>query len=517
MGRDAFLDRQKRLDPDKRRRRHVHMAADRQKPLRHGKIAIAQRALGHGLRRQERLELPPERDPLQQRARYVHPRLAEAERGVHVEMRIDEGWRHQAPRGVDDLGRLRLDHGGNVDDAPVPDGDIHRAPPIGQERRAQQQVEHSSSPVVFDQMVKEVPRARNASRPNSPYDAATAIFFWADLSVNRQIWWYRQNGGPRARPDFGFATDAACANDPDHDIDQSPFSMARPDAPAELAAGPCASARARGRSLPARRDALPCPPACRGALASGRDCAGRRAATSTAACRMLRDAERARLARASTRHLATSLLVALKTWFSYRKGAPAFRARFDGMEHFEAARDTGRGIILLNCHYNSTELNGAFTDQLPRGDRRFTGLYRAPSHAAADEVLQWARTAFTDRVAARQGHSQHRARSEGRRRHLVRDRPRIRRARLRLGAVLRHPGGHQQLAGADRGGCRTPSSCRCGLRRNRLEIFPPLDGFPSGNAEADAATMNRAIEGLIADDPAPYWWALDRFRKRPPA
>jgi Kdo2-lipid IVA lauroyltransferase/acyltransferase len=49
-----------------------------------------------------------------------------------------------------------------------------------------------------------------------------------------------------------------------------------------------------------------------------------------------------------------------------------------------------------------------------------------------------------------------------------------------------------------------------------LQIFPPLEGFPSGDDAADAAGMNRAIEGLIADDPAPYWWCLERFRKRPP-
>jgi lauroyl/myristoyl acyltransferase len=56
----------------------------------------------------------------------------------------------------------------------------------------------------------------------------------------------------------------------------------------------------------------------------------------------LPEAERARLARASTGHLATSLLVSLKTWFSYRPGAPAFAATFEGLAHFEAARDTGR-------------------------------------------------------------------------------------------------------------------------------------------------------------------------------
>ncbi len=230
----------------------------------------------------------------------------------------------------------------------------------------------------------------------------------------------------------------------------------------------------------------------------------------------LSDAERARLARASTRHLATSLLVALKTWFSYRKDAPAFRASFEGLEHFEAARDTGRGIILLNCHYNSTELNGAFTDQLPRGDRCFTGLYRAPSHAAADEVLQWARTAFTDRVLP------------------AKDIRAIARG-LKAGDITWFATdlefGGRGFVWAEFFGVPAATSNSLAriagmsnaivlpvrLRRNRLEIFPPLDGFPSGDAEADATAMNRAIEGLIADDPAPYWWALDRFRKRPPA
>jgi KDO2-lipid IV(A) lauroyltransferase len=229
----------------------------------------------------------------------------------------------------------------------------------------------------------------------------------------------------------------------------------------------------------------------------------------------LPEAERARLARASTRHLATSLLVSLKTWFSYRPGAPGFTARFEGLAHFEAARDTGRGIILLNCHYNSTELNGAFTDQLPRGNRRFTGLYRAPRHAAADAVLQWARTAFTDRVVA------------------AKDIRTIARG-LRDGDVTWFATdlefGGRGFVWAEFFGVPAATSNSLAriagmsnaivlpvrLRENRLEIFPALEHFPTGNAEADAAAMNRAIERLIADDPAPYWWALERFKKRPP-
>jgi hypothetical protein len=90
IGGNAFPDLQQRLDPDKGRGRHVHVAADRKKPLGHRQIAIPQRALHHRVHRQKRFQLPPERDPLQERARQVEPRLPEAERGIHVEMRIDE-------------------------------------------------------------------------------------------------------------------------------------------------------------------------------------------------------------------------------------------------------------------------------------------------------------------------------------------------------------------------------------------------------------------------------------------
>jgi KDO2-lipid IV(A) lauroyltransferase len=114
----------------------------------------------------------------------------------------------------------------------------------------------------------------------------------------------------------------------------------------------------------------------------------------------LPESERARLARASTGPSRPPF------WCRSRHGSPTVPARppspprSGGWSISRRRATPGRGIILLNCHYNSTELNGAFTDQLPPGDRRFTGLYRAPSHAAADAVLQWARTGFTDRVVA---------------------------------------------------------------------------------------------------------------------
>ncbi len=51
-----------------------------------------------------------------------------------------------------------------------------------------------------------------------------------------------------------------------------------------------------------------------------------------------------------------------------------------------------------------------------------------------------------------------------------------------------------------------------------LELIfdPPLDSFPSGDAEGDAAQMNRVIEARIHTMPEQYFWVHRRFKTRPP-
>ncbi|MFW5641470.1 MAG: lysophospholipid acyltransferase family protein [Roseicyclus sp.] len=229
---------------------------------------------------------------------------------------------------------------------------------------------------------------------------------------------------------------------------------------------------------------------------------------------------RERLARASTRHVATSVLTAVKTWFSYRPGHPDFEARFAGLAHFEAARDSGKGIILLNCHYNSTELNGAYCAQLPRGARRFIGIYRAPSHAGADAVLHWARTAFVDRLLpARDIRAITRGLKDGDVVWFATDLEVGGRGAVFadfFGVAASTSNSLARIAGMT-DAIVLPVRLRAepGTGRETLEILPPMEGFPSGDAVADATAMNACFEAMIAEDPAPYWWCLERFRIRP--
>ena len=49
----------------------------------------------------------------------------------------------------------------------------------------------------------------------------------------------------------------------------------------------------------------------------------------------------------------------------------------------------------------------------------------------------------------------------------------------------------------------------------RVEFGPPWDDFPSGDALADTARMNRWIETRIRLNPAQYLWVHKRFKTRP--
>ena len=48
-----------------------------------------------------------------------------------------------------------------------------------------------------------------------------------------------------------------------------------------------------------------------------------------------------------------------------------------------------------------------------------------------------------------------------------------------------------------------------------LIFDPPLSAFPSGDAQADTAAMNRVIETRMHDMPAQYFWVHRRFKTRP--
>ncbi len=49
-----------------------------------------------------------------------------------------------------------------------------------------------------------------------------------------------------------------------------------------------------------------------------------------------------------------------------------------------------------------------------------------------------------------------------------------------------------------------------------VQVLPTWEGFPTRDARADTALMNRRLEGLIDTMPEQYFWVHKRFKDRPP-
>lgn len=227
------------------------------------------------------------------------------------------------------------------------------------------------------------------------------------------------------------------------------------------------------------------------------------------------------LADLATREVARSIVETFKVWFPRRsRGEPYSNVEYHGLEHFEAALSKDRGILLLNCHFGSLDLNGSFVGRLNRRGRRLIGVYRRPSNPYADKVLQHARTSFVDRA-------------------IPINEPRAILAELKAGSIvwiapdLEASGPRAVFVdffGVPASTTTWPSRIAAmsnavvlPVRHTRLgdgynyayEFLAPFKAFPSGNDAKDARRFNKYIEHVIKQKPEMYWWCIKRFKHRP--
>ncbi|MNV81485.1 hypothetical protein D3C71_1751530 [compost metagenome] len=120
----------------------VHMAADGQQAACHGPVAVGQGTLHQGLVRELGFELAPQRDAFEQGAAFVHAWHAVAERGVHVEVRVDKRRGQQQALGVHHLVCRRLQAFGHFGDLAALHGNGHALPAIGQRGIGDEEIEH---------------------------------------------------------------------------------------------------------------------------------------------------------------------------------------------------------------------------------------------------------------------------------------------------------------------------------------------------------------------------------------
>jgi len=109
IGRNLTLDLEQGFHGQQTVVAGIDMGADGEQAHGHRPVAIGKRTLLDGLVGQQRLELPPERNAFEQRARGVDARQPVGERRIHMEMRIDKGLADEIARRINDTAGFGVD------------------------------------------------------------------------------------------------------------------------------------------------------------------------------------------------------------------------------------------------------------------------------------------------------------------------------------------------------------------------------------------------------------------------
>jgi KDO2-lipid IV(A) lauroyltransferase len=187
----------------------------------------------------------------------------------------------------------------------------------------------------------------------------------------------------------------------------------------------------------------------------------------------------------------------------------------EGLEHMQAARAEGRGVIVVSGHFTTLEVCGRLMcDYVP-----LAGMYRPHGEPAMEWAVRRGRARYAAAMFPKQdvraavrhlkrggllwyAPDQDPSRGDsvyvpffGQPAHSLTSTHQL--ARLSGAAVVLY----QHERRADGG--------------YTLRLWPAFDGFPSGSATADTAQVMAGIETMARAAPAQYLWIHRRFKRRP--
>lgn len=228
-------------------------------------------------------------------------------------------------------------------------------------------------------------------------------------------------------------------------------------------------------------------------------------------------AARAALVDANLRDIGLMLVEFALGWMGSDRRIAAIPTRIEGLQHLEAARAQGKGVLLVGGHFSHLELCARLVSRRIR----IAGMYRRMDSAVFEWVVLRARLDYADAMFEkddirgavkylRGGGTLWYAPDQDMRskdtvfapffgvpaatitatHHLA-----------RMSGALVIPFFHRRL----------PDGAGYALR-----LGAPLEGFPGADAAADTARVNACIEQMVREAPEQYLWVHKRFKTRPP-
>ena len=225
-------------------------------------------------------------------------------------------------------------------------------------------------------------------------------------------------------------------------------------------------------------------------------------------------AERAALLRAHFAALGIGLFEFGRAWWG--SVAPLRRGLgIEGLEHLEAARAGGRGVIVVSGHFTTLEVCGRLLcDHVP-----LAGMYRPYAQPAMEWAVRRGRARYATAMFPKQD-------VRGAVRHLKRggllwyapDQDPSRGDSVYVpffGQPAHSLTSTHQLARMSGAAVVLFQHARDADGRYVLRLWPALDGFPSTDATADTARVMAGIEAMARAAPAQYLWIHRRFKRQP--
>ncbi len=191
-------------------------------------------------------------------------------------------------------------------------------------------------------------------------------------------------------------------------------------------------------------------------------------------------------------------------------------AHVQGLEHLEQALAHGKGVILLSAHFTSIEIGG----RLLALHAPFHPMYRSHDNPVIEWVLAGNRQRRCEKAIPRDNIREMVRSLKGN--NAVWFAP-DQNTQRKVAVFVRFFG---HMASTSPGTARLAKMTgaavvpfytvrRAGGQGYDLILQPALEGFPTGDVEADTQRVNDIIEGWVRHHPDQYLWIHRRFRTRP--